>query len=127
MSVRSWLPAALLLCTVPLAGQGRPDRNAILVTLDGVRVQEFFGGLDTVISAAPEEQSGLEKADRIMAAYWRPTAEARRHAVMPFLWDSLVPNGVAYGDQARGRAYLRRLVAVGPDVRHAGPATVGPI
>ena len=40
------------------AAEPAAERYVILVTLDGVRTQDLFGGMDPVIANAPEAQSG---------------------------------------------------------------------
>ncbi len=74
-------------------------RNVILITLDGVRWQELFTGMDSVISA--DSSSGVYDLQRLQRDYWRPTPEARRRALMPFFWDSLVPRGILLGNRTR--------------------------
>lgn len=93
--------ALAMLCPSLLAAQGDPGDRVILVTFDGVRVEEFFGGLDTVVSAR-EEDSGIYDLERLRRDYWRDTPEARRRAVMPFFWDSLAPHGMVLGNPAGG-------------------------
>jgi Type I phosphodiesterase / nucleotide pyrophosphatase len=93
---------SLLLCLpVTLAAQAERPRYVILVTLDGVRPEDFFGGMDSVVSAT-DSLSGIASRDRFRAAYWRPTPEERRRAVMPFFWDSLAPRGMVLGNAAHG-------------------------
>jgi hypothetical protein len=77
--------------------------NIILVTLDGVRTQEVFGGLDASILARNED-SGAADEDVAVARkrYDRPTPGERREALMPFLWRTLAPSGVVLGNQAKG-------------------------
>jgi Type I phosphodiesterase / nucleotide pyrophosphatase len=86
----------------PLHSQASvPARSVILLTLDGVRPTEFFGGMDSTVVAFPDS-SGIGDSVRIWRAYWRPTATERRRAVMPFFWDSLAPRGLVLGDPANG-------------------------
>lgn len=94
---------SLLACTLTasLGAQATPDARVILVTFDGIRAEDFFGGLDTIVSAR-EEDSGIYDLERLRRDYWRATPEARRRAVMPFFWDSLAPQGMVFGDAARG-------------------------
>jgi hypothetical protein len=73
----------------------------VLVTFDGVRIQEMFGGMDEVI-AAKEKRSGIYDIERARSLYDRPTAEERRAALLPFFWGVLAPQGVVLGDKARG-------------------------
>ena len=78
-----------------------PARRVILVTLDGVRPTEFFGGMDSTIVAF-RDSSGIGDSAHIWRDYWRGTAEARRRAMMPFFWDSLAPRGMVMGNPATG-------------------------
>jgi type I phosphodiesterase/nucleotide pyrophosphatase len=82
------------------AQSGRQTRNLILVTLDGVRWQELFTGMDSVISQ--DTTSGVQDLDRLRQRYWRTTPEARRRALMPFFWDSLVPRATLLGNRTLG-------------------------
>ena len=95
--------ALALTAPAALPAQAAPDARVILITFDGVRAEEFFGGLDTIV-AAREEDSGIYDLERLRRDYWRATPEARRRAVMPFFWDSLAPRGMVLGDTARGSA-----------------------
>ena len=78
------------------------DRNIVLVTLDGVRIQELFAGMDPVIANATEAESGIYEAAVTRSRYWRESAEGRREALMPFFWKTLVPAGMVLGNPARG-------------------------
>ena len=78
------------------------ERNIVLVTLDGVRTQELFGGLDEVIAGAPEAQSGIYEIDVTRKRYGGATAQMRREALMPFFWKTLAPAGMVLGNQALG-------------------------
>jgi hypothetical protein len=94
--------AALLLAGVARAADVGPDRYVVLVTLDGVRVQELFGGMDPVIANATEAESGIYDAAVTKERWWRESPEARREALMPFLWKTLAPAGMVLGNQAKG-------------------------
>src|SRR5262245_27393193 len=75
------------------------ERNVILVTLDGVRTQEIFAGMDAAI-AADDARSGAEDIAVTRKRYWRDTPEERRAALMPWLWQTLAPAGMVVGNQA---------------------------
>jgi hypothetical protein len=60
---------------------GLVTQNVILVTLDGVRVQEVFGGIDETIAVHDEQQVYSEIATA-RERYGAATAEARREALM---------------------------------------------
>jgi len=93
---------ATLLLAGTAASEPSGDRFVVLVTLDGVRVQEIFAGMDPVIANAPEAQSGIYDAEVTRNRWWRDTPEARREALMPFFWKSLAPAGIVLGNQSRG-------------------------
>jgi hypothetical protein len=75
--------------------------NVILVTLDGVRVQEVFGGLDETIAAHDARQVYSEISTG-RERYGAATDEARREALLPFFWKRLAPMGVVFGNPAHG-------------------------
>ncbi len=91
------------LAVIAVSAEPAPNgRNIVLVTLDGVRVQELFGGLDDVIADAPEAESGIYEIDVTRERYGRATAKERREALMPFFWKTLAPAGMVLGNQALG-------------------------
>jgi hypothetical protein len=95
--------ACALFCflTPPDAAAETANRNIILVTLDGVRTQELFAGMDPQL-AATDADSGAEDIEITRKRYWRETAQERREALMPFFWKTLVPAGMVLGNQALG-------------------------
>lgn len=95
----SVLVAMLVPCGVMAQARHPAAAHVILITLDGVRHQDLFGGADSMLMAAPKS-AGISDTLRFRKRWWRATAEARRRTVMPFLWDSLVPKGAMYGSSA---------------------------
>jgi len=99
-----WL---IVLAAAPAApASGQVARHVVLVTLDGVRVQELFAGYDTIVAGAEKEFNGIRLPEQLWSDYWRDTPEERRRALMPFFWDSLVPRGVLLGNRERGSLVL---------------------
>jgi hypothetical protein len=92
---------AFVLC-LPFTAQGaEPPHNVVLVTLDGVRTQEMFGGLDIDVAREVERGKLVEQTD-LYKRYWAPTPEQRRAKVMPFLWGTLMKDhGWIAGNPAR--------------------------
>lgn len=78
--------AFLALVCICAAAQTRTS-NVILVTADGLRWQELFGGLDSTLPLK-EPKPGLAGA----------TPEERRAALMPFFWKELASRGVILGN-----------------------------
>ena len=82
------LVTGLLLTAGPPAQP--PRHNVVLVTLDGARIQELFGGLD-----GEAFQSMLRGGQRLedqplYRRYWARTPEDRRRRLLPFFWDTLM-------------------------------------
>lgn len=100
-----WQAVAVLFCSLALAATATAestDRHIVLVTLDGVRIQELFGGMDPVIANATEAESGIYEPEVIRQRYWRDSAVERRETLMPFFWKTLAPAGMVLGNQAHG-------------------------
>lgn len=74
---------------------GLKTRNVILVTTDGLRWQEVFGGADRALL---NRESGVKDLLALEQAFDRPTPEARRKALMPFLWGVVAEKGQLFGD-----------------------------
>lgn len=101
--IAAWLLASLL-STAALAQAPAAERapKVVVVTLDGVRVQEIFGGLDAEVmrSVAPP---GDAEAAAAYAPYLADGAQARRERLMPFFWGTLMRgHGWIAGNAALG-------------------------
>lgn len=84
------------------AGTGAAER-VIVISLDGVRTQEMFGGLDPTILQHVLGPKAKATEHPIYKTYWRDTREARREALMPFLWGTLLKeHGSIVGDHEAG-------------------------
>jgi hypothetical protein len=94
---------ASLTLTVPAAQTPPSPDTLILVTFDGARVQEMFGGLDVdVLRSTLRSQQKLEDQP-VYTRFWASTAEARRQKLMPFFWGTLMAHhGSIAGNPAVG-------------------------
>ena len=85
-----------------LAGSGRAQpastRNVIVVTIDGLRWQEFFGGAVREYFKRDRNGSGGEPERR----FGRATAQERRSVLMPFVWSTMAREGQIFGDATAG-------------------------
>ena len=74
--------------------------NVVLVTLDGMRWQEVFGGADSALF----RQSKYYYADRqaLQKDFGQGPPEQRRQALMPFLWGTVARQGQLYGSRTAG-------------------------
>lgn len=72
------------------------DPNLILVTIDGVRWQEVFYGLDNQLVTDKESTSDPKALKTLFQGH---NAQQSREKLMPFLWQYVVENGVILGDR----------------------------
>ena len=84
-----------VLTALPGTGRAQPEaRNVIIVTIDGLRWQEFFTGADRAYFKRDKAGSGGEPERR----FWRTTPAERRGVLMPFVWDTIATQGQIFGD-----------------------------
>jgi hypothetical protein len=74
-------------------------RNVVLIISDGLRWQEVFRGAD---DAMMTRENGVENAYQLKRMFWRETPEARREALMPFIWSTIATHGQLYGNLDKG-------------------------
>lgn len=102
--VRSCCLVLVLICAITSTLAGAPPdrktRNVIFVMTDGLRWQEVFRGLDAALVGAIKGE--VVTADELKRAFWRDTLEARREALMPFLWGVMARDGQIYGNRDKG-------------------------
>jgi len=91
----TWVPSS------SLGEQGPRPRceNVIIVTLDGFRFQEFFGGADETLMN--KQFGGVKDLDGLKKRYWRTTAEERRETLLPFFWKTIAREGQIFGDRSK--------------------------
>lgn len=96
------LAAAAYLSAVlpaPPQPQARFARNVLVVTMDGLRWQEVFGGLQADLLT--KEGGGVGDITSSRSRFDARTAEARREKLMPFLWTVIARKGQVFGDATR--------------------------
>ena len=93
--------AMLILAAAGLPAHGQPkSENIIVVTLDGFRWQEVFGGMDSTIAV----QKRFHRGDSayLFRTYWSPDPAVRRRTLLPFLWTTVEQEGQLHGNRQRG-------------------------
>lgn len=80
----------------PNQEQGRVAENVILVTMDGFRWQELFGGADRRLMT--KEAGKVNEPEQLRARFHREDPNDRRQALMPFFWNTIATNGQVLGD-----------------------------
>jgi hypothetical protein len=79
----AWPPA------LPLHAQPASPR-AILITLDGARTEEIFGGLDAGVFESTLRENQTLDEQPAYRRFWAESPEARREKLMPFFWGTLM-------------------------------------
>jgi hypothetical protein len=82
-------------------------RNVVLVTFDGARVEEVFGGLDAAVFGSTLKEGDDPEAHPVYRRFWAETPEERRAKLMPFFWNTLM----------RDQGSIAGLDACGSEVR----------
>lgn len=75
------------------------SEKVVLVTLDGVRWQEVFFGIDSTLMV---EKDYVKDKDALKKAFWNSDAHHRRETLMPFLWNKVEKQGQIYGNRTLG-------------------------
>lgn len=105
------LPFAFLFIAFPLlavpasADDKQPvpaTRNVVLVTTDGLRWQEVFRGVEE--SLLNKKNGGVADLNGLRRDFWKDTPEARREALMPFLWGNIARRGQVFGNRDKKSA-----------------------
>lgn len=79
--------------------QSHKTENVIIVTLDGMRWQEVFGGVD---SAILNNSNYTANKDEIKKLLWGDDENERRKKLFPFLWSVVASQGQLYGNRNIG-------------------------
>ena len=73
------------------------SENIVIITIDGIRWQEIFRGMDAQI-AGSKEFKGWDSS-YVFKKYGGASHKEKREKLFPFLWKYLVPNGQIYGNR----------------------------
>lgn len=79
-----------------LANAQRKTENLVIVTLDGMRWQEIFKGVDEVLMNDSSYNRGI---DGMKQKFWAESEEERRKKLFPFLWNVVAAKGQLYGNR----------------------------
>lgn len=89
----------LLLGLVQGSAADPRTENVFLITLDGMRWEEVFSGAEDALIG---KNGSVADTNIIRKAFWRPTPEERRAALLPFFWDTIATQGQLFGNQKKG-------------------------
>lgn len=94
------LACAILLSAAFMPARQRPPiANVFLVTMDGLRWQELFGGMQAEMLT--KAAGGVGTAAPVEQRFGGPTPEERREKMMPFFWSVVAKQGQVFGDPSR--------------------------
>lgn len=74
--------------------------NLIVITIDGARWNDVFGGADSTILY--NDKFKKTEAARLTRKFWAETVNERRQKLMPFLWSTIEKEGRIYGNREYG-------------------------
>ncbi len=74
-------------------------QNLVIITLDGMRWQEVFGGIDT---ALVNNKAFTQDSAEVMKTFGGADAVERRKKLFPFLWTTIATEGQLYGNRQYG-------------------------
>lgn len=83
------------------AQQVAKAENVILVTFDGFRWQEVFGGAQKKILNVKRYAGDVKK---MKEQYWDKDPAKRRVKIMPFFWNTVATKGQLYGNKKLGNS-----------------------
>jgi hypothetical protein len=90
----------LLCSTVAAAQTPHKTTHIIFVMIDGLRWQEVFQGAEADLM---NKKNGKVSDEVVLKKiYWRDTSEARRQALLPFVWGVMAQQGQIFGNREKG-------------------------
>lgn len=92
------LSLIVLVCT-NVQAQMPKSENIVVVTMDGLRWQEVFGGADSLLTF---DTAAIYSTGYVKRKFWANTAEERRSKLMPFFWNTVAKDGVLIGNRNHG-------------------------
>ncbi len=92
---KTFLLLSLIVLTSMVFAQNRTE-NVVIVTLDGMRWQEVFGGAD---SALLLNKNYTKDSSGTSGNFWTNDISERRKKLFPFLWNTIATKGQLYGNR----------------------------
>ena len=95
--MKKWFMAAVLaLAALVSCSKGGNDPRLVIITFDGLRWQELFGGADEGLVG---DTRFVHHPAELKEKYWRETPQERREALMPFVWSYAPQHGYLLGNR----------------------------
>ncbi|PKD19485.1 phosphoglyceromutase [Salegentibacter salinarum] len=84
-------------CTGMVKAQQK--EKVIIISLDGLRWQELYGGADSLFI---NDSDFVSNPKSLNTEFWAKTKEERREKLMPFFWSHVSKQGVMLGNRWKG-------------------------
>jgi hypothetical protein len=94
--MKQFFLAVILLSATSVAVAQNKTENLVIVTLDGMRWQEVFGGAD---SAILKNKRFTKDSSGTSGNFWMNDTGERRKKLFPFLWNTVATKGQLYGNR----------------------------
>jgi Type I phosphodiesterase / nucleotide pyrophosphatase len=91
--------SSFVLISICCSAQQHKTENLVIVTLDGMRWQEVFGGADLVIM---KDKRFNHDSSAMEVMFGGQERTDRRQKLFPFLWGTISVKGQLYGDRLSG-------------------------
>ena len=98
---------AIGVISVAEAAADEPSEAApkvVLITIDGLRWQEVFGGADE--SLMNRQWGSVRDESALSRRFWNADPLVRRRQLMPFFWSHIAEHGVVLGEPSRSQPVL---------------------
>ncbi|MFI5153454.1 MAG: alkaline phosphatase family protein [Chitinophagales bacterium] len=89
----------IIFCAQVARSQSRQTENLVIFTLDGMRWQEVFGGIDSLLMT---DKRYTHDSAETAKKFWAPDRNERRKRLFPFFWNTISNHGQLYGDRDMG-------------------------
>lgn len=80
--------------------QKNKAENIILISVDGLRWQEIFHGVDSTLLF--NDRYHNQDLESLKKKFWTSSLDKRRQMTMPFFWDTIASEGQLYGNRDLG-------------------------
>lgn len=94
---KSWLIFLFAISTLLLSAQ--TVENVVLITLDGLRWQELFGG---AVDSMMQNRELTRESELVMEKFSASSPEEARKKLMPWFWRKMATEGQLYGNRWEG-------------------------
>src|SRR5690554_535534 len=89
----------LLVCLLSGSAIAQQTENVVLITLDGLRWQELYGGADSLLV---DDSGYVGDPEALTREFWDVDPLKRREVLMPFFWNTIASKGQLYGNRWQG-------------------------